>query len=377
VKNRLPIVYLYPASTLKSDVSRQTKIAEALAEYTTVVFIQTAPYTRSIAQVPAPTIRQAAKNLLVVENALGYLNNRIGKRLGPVHGLLDGRKLHQLLRAHGIDEYVYWLSAPMPELLEGMRTDRLVYDCIDPCLIASEQAKHDAAEAQIAAHSKVVFCTADILLERMQKIHNRTFLLNNASAPEEYAPEAVADLPLPQLLKDRPHPIIGYLGTIDWRVDVESMVAAARALPDYTFCIAGRVNQEQEPRVAALRVLPNVVMPGSVSHAEGSAYNAAFDVALIPYMPGDIGDSINPVKMFMYLTQGKPVVSTWVRECVKNMPLISATRTPEEFAEAIRQAANEQGTVQRNARMNFARQNTWQVRAETAIRHLEECGLLS
>ncbi|MCW3097588.1 MAG: hypothetical protein JWL77_3206 [Chthonomonadaceae bacterium] len=377
MKNRLPIVYLYPGSTFKSDVSRQTKITEALAEHTTVVFVQVAEYTHNFAKVPAPTIRQAGKNILVVENALGYLKNRLGKRLGPVHGMLDGRNLHNLLRTHGIDEYVYWLSVPIPELLEGMRTDRLVYDCIDPCMIASEQANYDAAEARVAARSKVVFCTAEILLERMQKLHNKTFLLNNGSAPEDFAAESAADLPLPKPLQGRPRPIVGYMGTIDWRVDVETILEAARALPDYTFCIAGRVNHDQEHRVTELRTLPNVVMPGSVSIEEGPAYNAAFDVGLIPYLPGDIGDSINPVKMYMYLTMGKPVVTTWVRECRNNRPLVSATRTPEEFAEAIRQAVSEQGDAQRSARIAFAHTNTWQVRAETAIQYLEEAGLFS
>lgn len=377
MKNRLPIVYLYPGSTLKMDAARQTKITEALAEQTKVVFVQVAQYTHSIAQVPTPTIREAGKNILLVENAMGYLKNRIGKRLGPVHGMLDGRNLHKLLRTHGIDEYVYWLSVPMPELLEGMRTDRLVYDCIDPCFIESEQARYDIAEARVAAQAKVVFCTADILLERMQKLHKKTFLLNNAASLENYSPEAVAGLPLPKPLQGRPRPIVGYMGTTDWRVDAESVLAAARALPEYTFCIAGRVNQDQEHRVTALRALPNVVMPGSVSMEEGPAYNAAFDVGLIPYLPGEMGDAINPVKMYMYLTMGRPVVSTWVRECVNNMPLVSATRTPEEFTEAIRKAVNDQDPALREARMAFARKNTWHVRGETAIRHLEECGLIS
>jgi len=372
MKNRLPIVYLYPGSTFKSDVSRQTKLTEALAEHTTVVFVQVAEYTHNFAKVPAPTIRQAGRNILVVENAMGYLKNRLGKRLGPVHGMLDGRNLHNLLKAHGIDEYIFWLSVPVPEFLEGMRTDRLVYDCIDPCMIASEQAKYDAEEAIIANRSKVVFCTAEILLERMQKMHKKTYLLNNGSAPEDFSAEIAADLPLPKLLQDRPRPIIGYMGTIDWRVDVESILAAARALPEYTFCIAGRVNHDQEHRVTDLRTLPNVIMPGSISIEEGPAYNAAFDVGLIPYLPGDIGDAINPVKMYMYLTMGKPVVTTWVRECRNNRPLVSATQTDAEFAEAIRQAVNEKDDSQRKARMAFAARNTWAARADSAIRILEE-----
>jgi glycosyltransferase involved in cell wall biosynthesis len=274
-----------------------------------------------------------------------------------------------------VTDYCLWLSVPQPQLLTGLRVDRLVYDCIDPCFSPELQADFDRAEYAVAAEAKVVFCTAQTLLDRMSRVHDDAHLLNNAASPELYAEEQAAG-DVPTSLQGRPRPIVGYLGTIDWRLDCETLTHAAKALPDYTFCIAGRVNADQEPRVAELRSLPNVVMPGAVPAEEGARYNHAFDVGVIPFLPGHVGDGINPVKMYMYLLAGNPVVSTWLNEGRLAQPHVRATRTPAEFAEALHEAVTEPDEQAHDARVAFARANTWRHRAQQAVGLLRERGLL-
>ena len=147
-------------------------------------------------------------------------------------------------------------------------------------------------------------------------------------------------------------------------------------MPDFTFCIAGRVNADQEARVTELRSLANVVMPGAVPSEDGAAYNNSFDVGVIPFLPGPVGDGINPVKMYMYLLTGKPVVSTWINECRLAGPHVRATRTPAEFADALRESVHEPDATAREAREAFARSNTWDHRAREAVALLRERGLL-
>ena len=118
-----------------------------------------------------------------------------------------------------------------------------------------------------------------------------------------------------------------------------------------------------------------VVVPGNVSMDEGRTYVAAFDVGLIPFLPGHIGDAINPVKIYMYLMAGKPVVSTWVRECRHHVPLVYAAKDTIEFISAIRKAAGENDAAHIDERIEFALQNTWEKRAQTALSHLKANGL--
>lgn len=375
MSDTLPIVYLYPDARLGGNTSRQHFLTEALSEHTHVYYLSTTEPTRSISAIKRPYIEKVSPSITVIHDAMSLRTNRWWKRLGPLAAKIDAAWIHQVLKQQGVTDYVFWLSVPGPEWMAGMRLDRMVYDCIDPCFIPQDQANFDSKEYRVAAKAGLVVCTAQTLFERMQKVHKNVHLLNNAASVELYEAEQTSKLELPTLLQGRPRPIIGYMGTTDWRVDCETILAAAKALPEYTFCIAGRVNTDQEPRVTELRTLPNVVMPGSLSAEDGAAFNKAFDVGVIPYLPGYVGDAINPVKMYMYLLTGKPVVSTWITECQIRMPLVSATRTPEEFVAALRAAANEPDQTASEARRAFARQNTWKDRGREAIKLIRSSGL--
>jgi teichuronic acid biosynthesis glycosyltransferase TuaH len=375
LSNTLPIVYLYPDAPPVANQGRQHLMTEALRAHAHVYYIATTSYTRSLGAIKRPYAEKLGPNFTVIHNAMSLRTNRYWKRLGPLAATIDAAWIHKVLKQEGVTDYVFWLSVPGPEWMAGMRLDRMVYDCIDPCFIPSDQANFDTKEYTVAAQAKLVLCTAQTLLERMQKVHSNAHSVPNAASLELYEADQTRSMPIPALLEGRPRPIIGYMGTTDWRVDCETMLAAAKALPEYTFCIAGRVNKDQEHRVTELRALPNVVMPGSLSTEDGSAYNKTFDVGVIPYLPGYVGDAINPVKMYMYLLTGKPVVSTWINECRLNMPLVSATQTPEEFIAALRAAANEPDQSASEARMAFARQNTWQERARRAIELIRSSGL--
>jgi len=131
------------------------------------------------------------------------------------------------------------------------------------------------------------------------------------------------------------------MGTFDGRVDAGILTEAARRIPEFTFALIGRINVDQEQRLKDLRSLHNVVMPGAVSVEEGRAYTAAFDVGLIPFIPNAMNDAINPVKMYMYLMAGKPVVSTWIRECRRHSPCVRAAESVDDFVAAIREAIAE------------------------------------
>jgi glycosyltransferase involved in cell wall biosynthesis len=165
------------------------------------------------------------------------------------------------------------------------------------------------------------------------------------------------------------------MGTIDWRVDLGIVAEAARRLPDFTFAVVGRINNEQRDAAARLGSMANVVVTGAVPYDEGRAYTAAFDVGLIQFFPGRVGDAINPVKMYMYLAAGKPVVSTWCTECVRAAPLVTAAKGAEGFAAAIRHAVEDDTAADRADRIAFASCNTWADRARDATAHLDESGL--
>ena len=370
----LPIVY-FSVARWDAPPARQQYLARALSAHTDVYYINPPESEGRLLGLRRPEIRRAGEGIWVVENCFEIRFSRVGRHLGHCGGDVDAARLHRAMRDHGLARFVAWTSCASPARFIADRADHLVYDCIDPCFVPAQQALVDIEEAAVARRAKVVFGTAEALVERMARWNRATHLLCNACSAPDYHPGALSRLPRPLSLPRDGRPVVGYLGTVDWRFDAELITLIATRMHDLTFCIAGRVNAEQVGRIANLKKLANVVMPGQVSVDDGRAYTAAFDAGLIPFTPGAMNDAINPVKMYMYLMAGKPVVATWTRECARHAPYVRAARTAEEFADSIKAAVSGDTPELRAARTRFAMQNRWEDRAVAAIDILSRAGL--
>jgi glycosyltransferase involved in cell wall biosynthesis len=344
----------------------RNQLMKSLAKHTRVVLLQASAESGRRARLPRrPHLDELDDGLFVLRDAFDARTHRLGRRAAPLAAALDGRWLTTEVRRLGPGEPLLWLTVADPVLSMGVPRQRLIYDCMDPNFLPGGQQEHDRQELALAARAAVSFASATSLLERMRTVNPKSFLLPNAAPVSP--PTALGR---PAALAGRPGPVAGYLGTVDWRFDVDHVLAAATALPEVTFAVVGRINADQESRVAPLRDLANVLLPGPVSLAEGDDWIGCFDVGLIPFIPGPMNDAINPVKMFMYLAAGLPVVSTAVAECVAN-PWVDAANSPQQFAAAISRAMTASTPVGRRDRRAFAARNTWDNRADSAIEILE------
>lgn len=356
-----PVIYGVLFDEKLMEWPGRNQLMRSLARHTTVILLQESVRGRTLRLPQQPRIEPLDDGLMVVRNAMDARASRLGRRIPRAAALADGRWLRTALQRCDLRDPLLWLTVPDPRLALGVSASRLLYDCMDPNFLPTGQSDHDRRELALARRAKVVFASADSLYRRMLSVNPNTHLLNNA-AP--VTPPAAG--PRPVELHGRTGPVIGYLGTLDWRFDVEHVHSAALALPDFTFALVGRVNRDQEQRVAPLRGLPNVLLPGEVSLAEGDAWVNAFDVGLIPFVPGAMNDAINPVKMFMYLSVGLPVVSTNIAEC-RALSHVAAANSFETFAAAIARAVAEDNVVARDRRRKFAAENTWDTRAREAV----------
>lgn len=351
------------------DWPGRNQLMRSIADHTTVVLLQAAP---SRSRWPRrPHLDRLDDNLVVVRCAMDARHGRIGRKIPRISSLLDGGWLRSELERNALRDPLLWLTVPDPRLAMSFPDRSLIYDCMDPNFLAGGNADHDRRELPLARRARLVFASAGALLDRMAQVNPRSYLLPNAAPlrPPSGGPR-------PAALTGRTGPVVGYLGTIDWRFDAEHVLQAARHLPEVTFAVVGRVNPDQEPRIAELRRESNVLFPGQVGLAEGDAWVSAFDLALIPFVPGQMNDCINPVKMFMYLSAGLPVVATDVAECRSN-PLVETTSDASSFGPAIRRQLTEDNARKQAERRSYAAQNTWDTRAIQAIEILREQGMWS
>src|SRR5260370_30703031 len=123
--------------------------------------------------------------------------------------------------------------------------------------------------------------------------------------------------------------VIGFYGAIaDW-FDLELMTQVARLRPQYSSVLIGQVHLAD---ISQLKALPNTYLLGEKPYSELPAYLRQFDVCTLSFRMNRLTQSVNPVQVYEYLSQGKPVVSVPLPELAPLSELLYFGSGPEEFA---------------------------------------------
>ena len=248
------------------------------------------------------------------------------------------------------------------QLPHDIRPWKFVYQSMDAISEVAYTAKHGVRlENEIIRNADVTICTSTGLVELHMGKSPNVFLLPNgvdesifstrpASAPNELAKEI--------------RPIVGYIGSIEYRMDFKLLQAVVAAFPSYIFYFIGPV-YEKSGEVAALQGCDNVRFIGSRPIAELPAYLADFSAAIIPFKCNALTAKIYPLKINEYLMAGKPVVSTNFSPDISSfVPHVYIADSAEEFARQLVRAIDENDPQKADARVALAQKNTWAVRAQ-------------
>jgi glycosyltransferase involved in cell wall biosynthesis len=142
--------------------------------------------------------------------------------------------------------------------------------------------------------------------------------------------------------------VIGFLGYVNYHVDIELLVDVARAFPSDNVVLVGRVpgaqtvpQGKQFEALKILRTLSNVRILGFKPTNEVPLYIHNFDVCLIPFLRNQFNLECDPLKFYQYMAMGKAVVSTPVIVAQRYRGACYLGATPEEFIAQISVALDE------------------------------------
>ena len=231
----------------------------------------------------------------------------------------------------------------------------IVYDCMDDWDTFENLGNFNRTEeVPLAEECDVLAVTAARLQEKFADRGLEPVLVRNGADFEFFRTAE----PLPELSGMR-HPIIGYFGAIaDW-IDLDLVYEVAKSRPDYSFVLAGQVFSRD---TSALQSLPNVRLLGSRPYEQMPSLLAGFDVCMIPFLLNQVTHATDPVKLYEYLSQGKPVVATDMSELRAWSDFVYLARGSEEFAAQLDVAVAESDPALRARRIEFARTNSWPAR---------------
>ncbi|WP_435015949.1 glycosyltransferase [Tundrisphaera sp. TA3] len=218
--------------------------------------------------------------------------------------------------------YPYYLY-----LRDELRVDRLVYYNFDDYSqywpkVASEVAE---MERRAAREADITICVsrlrAELLREAVPEAADRIKHLPHG-ATRAWIPEEPLLVPAepPADIAHIPSPRIGYVGTMEDRVDWTMLAKAAQENPQANFVLLGRIDPDNGAAWQAERrrclAMPNIHAIGWRNQSLINSYIRSFDLGMIPYQvehPFNI--ACCPTKIMDYIAAGRPFVATDVPEC--------------------------------------------------------------
>lgn len=263
------------------------------------------------------------------------------------------RTRHRLDRAVCLVQLPFW--APLALRLKRELGWRVVYDWMDehsgfpgssPLMVAQE--------GRLLAESDLVVTTARALYERVPPGTKR--LLNPNGCDFAHFNRAREPLEVPRDAAGWPAPVIGYHGFISSWFDMDLLVGAAKMRPGWTFVLIGGVHGSEFVRLPS-----NVHLIGPRPYNLLPRYLSRFDVACIPFKMNALIEAASPIKFFEYLSAGKPVVASPLRELRPFQNLFYVALDPESFVRGVESALTEVGSLA-SERVAVAADNTWDLR---------------
>lgn len=238
----------------------------------------------------------------------------------------------------------------------------LVYYCYDEISAAGWIGKHGARhEAEFMQRADLTVVSSAPLLAAKEMAAKRCGLVKNGVSLDLFKQAGrqpgVMDMPAAGS-----GAVIGYLGSVDERLDYNLLEYLATAMPQHQFAFVGRIISKTG--IGRLERLPNVTFLGPRPPSRLASYVSAFQVGIIPFVKNPLTAGIYPLKANEYLAMGKAVVSTGFSDLSDLEGAVHTAETYEGFRLAIEEALDSDTEGMQSARRAIAQANSWEKRAE-------------
>lgn len=294
----------------------------------------------------------------------GWLYRRLLKLNSNIVARSVERALDQLKM--GKDLIVIDAFSPGMGLYNIGRFDETVhfYHCYDEIGAADWFGVHGAElEREYMPKVDGIICTSRGLYQNKKQYNKNTFLVQNGVNFGLFN----------QGLHDNTavtEKVIGYIGSIDDRLDYELLQKLFRDFPEWEFHFVGRCNYEEGQAILSRFV--NVKLLGAMPVTSLPDVLATFHAGLIPFVKNDFTKGIYPLKINEYLAAGLPVVLTRFSDLSEFESIASICDSPEDFALALQREVGSDTFGKRQQRAGIAKGNSWPGRWQEIEQVLQE-----
>lgn len=270
-------------------------------------------------------------------------------------------------------------------LREMLRPDQTVYLNIDDYsqYWPRQADRVRALERRVVAEADLTVCVSKVRRDELRRA------VPDASTRIEYLSHGCPAWAIDARPSDRPAsppldlsvisgPRLGYIGSLEDRVDWALLNRLAAEMPHASLVFIGKLGADGRERWHADRraclARPNVRLLGWKPQSELAEYTRAFDVCLIPYRVDHPFNRVcNPTKLMDSMGTGRPIVATALPECEAHAERIDVADSHAEFVTRVRAIVSRGGDDGRaSLRHSFARENSCSRVAERLLARLDQ-----
>ncbi len=327
---------------------------------------------------------QTLSRLLGIKNSrrckyytfLYYLKNQRGALTRWLLPSKDGyiHYIKSVMTRNGIGKRktIFWVcpkNFEFPEIANALKTEFIVADVIDDHRgwfkpDSSQVAELDKNYEEILALSDLTLANCKNVQTSMLKYHDNVHLIPNAC---ELPEKGEIKTKQPRELRKLKGPIIGYVGNLSSRIDIDLLEYIAKDRPHWNLVLIGSMHLSKEV-LMRLSDYENVHFLGVKIYAKVRQYISNFDVAIIPHLDNDLTRSMNPLKLFVYCSMNVPVVTTDVANIDELRDMVAVASGKNDFVAKVENVLRMDRTAGVNRKhMEVLEKETWNERVQKIL----------
>jgi glycosyltransferase involved in cell wall biosynthesis len=273
---------------------------------------------------------------------------------------------------------ILWLYKPEQYGLIGKFQHKLcVYHCIDEFTAGTSGPKKrniQVMEEALLNRADIVFANSKKLYEEKRKLNQNTFRIPSGADVNHFVKVIRQDTKINPVIIEIKKPRVGYLGQINERLNYQFLEFLATNRQEYSLVFIGDTypwSRNAAP-IRSLKKYPNVYFLGEFPYLELPTLLKGIDVCIIPYTDDEHSQFRSPLKLYEYLSAGKPIVSSNHPEVEEFSDYVYISYTPEEFVKNIDKAIAEDNSDRQLERINLSNTNSWDKRVDDMLDHIQE-----
>lgn len=225
-----------------------------------------------------------------------------------------------MLNGNSDTKKILWYTTP--EILWQLSSisiwDNIVYDCSNLWFKAPwEKYPNEllSVETEVAKNSKVLFATSGYLADHLDGISKkRPLIIENGVDFKAFQTPKMMDY---IGLENVPAPRIGFLGSVNPKINLDLIYEVAKVMPDVSIVLVGPIKNVAKENIDRLKICSNIYCFDALEALKIPSILNLLDVGLLPYADIEYNKAVSPLKFFEYLASGIPIVGCGVPETKK------------------------------------------------------------